>query len=166
MPFKNLVLVRLLEPDESAVYSLPLRFTISGILFSVLLLISAISVNDFLDGAREKETLDEVLRLTSSSEQLTLLGEGSEVALEFNLPDNVAVDFGVLPGRLDKWPADANNYCIRSGKKTASYSTTAFFSKPGFDGPVSLGPGRHKLLLKTKAEPISGKIFVVISEIM
>jgi len=78
------------------------------------------------------------------------------------LPEKVAVDFGALPGRQDKWPADANNYCIRSGGKTAFYSSAAWFSKPGFDGPVSLGPGRHRLLLSTKVELKSGKLFVVI----
>jgi hypothetical protein len=78
------------------------------------------------------------------------------------LPEKVAVDFGALPGRQDKWPADANNYCIRSGGKTAFYSSAALFSKPGFDGPVSLGSGRHRLLLSTKVELKSGKLFVVI----
>jgi hypothetical protein len=161
---KNLVSVCPLETDESAVCSLPLRFTISGILFAVLLLISSVSVYDFLDGVKEKKVLDEVSKLTAAAEQLSLRGDGSEIALEFNLPEEVAVDFGTLPGSQDKWPADANNYCIRSGEKTAFYSSAAFFAKPGFNGPVSLGSGKHRLLLSTKVEAKSGKIFVVISE--
>ena len=74
------------------------------------------------------------------------------------------VDLGALPGSQNKWPADANNYCIHSAEKTAVYSSGAFFSKPGFNGPVSLGSGRHRLLLSTKVETKSGKLFVVISE--
>lgn len=80
------------------------------------------------------------------------------------MPEEVAVDFGTLPGRQDKWPADANNYCIRLRRETAFYSSAAFFSNPGFNGPVSLGSGRHRLLLSTKVESKSGKLFVAISE--
>jgi hypothetical protein len=164
MPDKNHFSVCSLEIDESAVCSLPLRFTVSGILFAVLLLISSVSVYDFLNGVKEKETLDEVSKLTAAAEQLSLRGEGSEVVLDVNLPEEVAVDFGALPGSLDKWPADANNYCIRSAGKTAFYSSAAFFSRPGFEGPVSLGSGRHRLLLSTKVESKSGKLFIIISE--
>lgn len=108
--------------------------------------------------------LDEVSRISAAAEQLSLRGEGSDVSLEFNLPQEAAVDFGALPGHHNKWPADANNCCISLAGKTSIYPTTAFFSKPGLNGPVSLYSGRHKLLLSTKVEPKSGKIFVVISE--
>jgi hypothetical protein len=164
MTDKNHFLVCPLEIDESAVCSLPFRFTVSGILFAVLLLISSVSIYDFLNEAKEKEALDEVSKLTAAAEQLSLRGEGSEVSLELNLPEGVAVDFGALPGRQDKWPANANNYCICSAGKTLFYSSAAFFSKPGFDGPVFLGSGSHRLLLSTKVESKSGKLFVVICE--
>jgi hypothetical protein len=164
MPDKNLVSICPFETDESAVCSLPLRLTLSGILFAVLLLISSVSVYDFLDGVKEKEALDEVSKLTVAAEQLSLRGRGSEVAMEFNLPEKVAADFGTLPGRQGNWPADASNYCIRFGKKTGFYSSAAFFSNPGFNGPVSFGSGMHRLLLSTKIESKSGKLFVVISE--
>lgn len=162
--YKNPVLVCPLETDESAVCSLPLRFTVSGILFAVLLLISSISVYAFLDGVKEKEALDQTSKLTAAAEQLSLRGEGSEVFLEFNLPEEVSVDFGVLPGSKEKWPADADNYCVHLGGKNSFYSSAAFFSNPGFNGPVSLGSGRHRLLLSTQVELKSGKHFVVISE--
>jgi hypothetical protein len=164
VPDKKLFLVCPLNIDESAVCSLPLRFTVSGILFAVLLIISSVSFFDFLEGIKEKEALNEVSRLTAAAEQLSMRGEGSEVALEFTLPEEVSVEFGTLPGQLDKWPADANNYCIHSAGKTAFYSSAAYFSKTGLNGPVSLGSGRHRLLLSSKVEPKSGKIFVVISE--
>lgn len=164
MPDKNQFFVCTLETDESAVCSLPLRFTVSSILFAVLLLISSVSVYDFLNGVKEKEALDEVSKLTAAAEQLSLRGEGSEVALEINLPEEIAVDFGALPGRQDKWPADANNYYISSAGKIVFYSSAAFFSKPGLDGPVSLASGRHMLHLSTKVDSNSGKLFVVISE--
>jgi hypothetical protein len=164
VPDKNLILVFPLETDESAVCSLPLRFTVSGILFAVLLLISSVSVYDFLDGVKEKKAMDEVSKLTAAAEQLSLRGRGSEVAMEFNLPEEVAVEFGTLPGRQGNWPADARNYCIRLGKKTSFYSSAASFSNPGFNGPVSFGSGMHRLLLSTKVESKSGKLFVVISE--
>jgi len=80
------------------------------------------------------------------------------------LPDKVAVDFGTLPGRQGKWPADANNYCIQIGGKTTFYSSEASFSNPELNRPVSLGSGRHRLLLSTKIESKSGKLFVLISE--
>jgi hypothetical protein len=161
---KDLFLICPLKIDESAVYSLPLRFTVSSILFAVLLIISSVSFFNFLEGVKEKEVQNEVSKLTATAEQLSLRGEGSEVALEFTLPEEVSVDFGALPGRLDKWPADANNYCIHSAGKTAFHSSAAYFSKTGLSGPVSFGSGRHRLLLSSKVEPKSGRIFVVISE--
>ena len=91
-------------------------------------------------------------------------GEGSEVMLELRIPEGVRVDFGSLPGRQDKWPADANDYCIRTGEKTTFYYSDASFSNPELNGPVSLGSGRHRLLLSTKIESKSGRLFVLISE--
>jgi len=161
---KDLFLVCPLKINESAVCALPLRFTVSGILFAVILIISSVSCFDFLEGVKEKEVLNEVSKLTATAEQISVRGEGSEVALEFTLPEEVSVDFGTLPGLVDKWPADANNYCIHSAGKTVFYSSTAYYSKYGLNGSVSLGSGRHRLLLSSKAEPRSGKIFVVISE--
>ena len=117
-----------------------------------------------MDGVKEKDVLDETSKLTAAAEQLSLRGEGSEVVLELNLPEEVSVDFGALPGSQDKWPADADNYCIHLGGKTTFYSSAAFFSNPGLNGPVSLGSGRHRLFLSTQVESKSGKHFVVISE--
>ncbi|HWQ48809.1 MAG TPA: hypothetical protein VN414_07670 [Methanosarcina sp.] len=91
-------------------------------------------------------------------------GEGSEVSLELRLPEGVSVDFGALPGRQDKWPADSNDYCIRIGEKNTFYYSDASFSNPELNGSVFLGSGRHRLLLSTKLEPKSGKLFVIISE--
>lgn len=150
--------------DESAVISLPFRLTVSGILFAVILLLSFVYLYDFLDEAKEKAALDEISRLTSAAEQLSLHGEGSEVSLELRLPEGVSVDFGALPGRQDKWPADANDYCIRTGEKSTFYYSDASFSNPELNGSVFLGSGRHRLLLSTKLEPKSGKLFVLISE--
>jgi len=99
-----------------------------------------------------------------TAEQLSMRGEGSEVSLEFRVPEGVTVDFGALPGRQNKWPADANNYCIRIGGKTTFYSSAASFSNFEINGPISLGSGRHSLLLSTKTESNSGKLFVLISE--
>jgi hypothetical protein len=152
------------KADESAVFSLPFRFTVSCILFAVLLLLSSASVCSFLGDAKEKKALDEISKLTTAAEQLSMRGTGSEIALELNLPEEVKVDFGTLPGRQDKWPADSNNYCLHMREKTKFYSSTAFFSNPEFNGPVSLGPGSHRLLLSSKLEPDSGKLFVIISE--
>lgn len=161
---KDLFLVCPLKINESAVFSLPLRFTVSSILFAVILIISSVSCFEFLERVKEKDVLNEVSKLTDAAEQISMRGEGSEVALEFKLPEEVSVDFGTLPGIVDKWPADANNYCIHSDGKTLFYSSTAYFSKPGLNGSVSLGSGRHRLLLSSEAEPKSGKIFVVIFE--
>jgi len=158
------VLVFPIETDESAVCSLPFRFTVSGILFAALILISSVSMYDFLDGVKEKEALDEVSKLRTVAEQLLMRGEGSEVALELSLPEGASVDFGTLPGRQDKWPADANNYYIRIGGKTTFYSSNTFFSNPGLNGPVSLGSGKHRLHLSTKKESKSGRLFVLISK--
>jgi hypothetical protein len=156
--------VNSLETDESAVISLPFRLTVSGILFAVILLLSFVYLYDFLDEAKEKAALDETSRLTAAAEQLSLRGEGSEVSLELRLPEGVSVDFGALPGRQDKWPADANDYCIRTGEKSTFYYSDASFSNPELNGPVFLGSGRHRLLLSTKLEPKSGRLFVLISK--
>jgi len=153
-----------IETDESAVCSLPLRLTISSFLFTALLLISCIYLYDFLDGVKEKEVLDEVSKLGAAAEQLSLRGEGSEIVLDLSLPEGTSVDFGVLPGHQDKWPAHANNYYICIGRKTTFYSSDTFFSNPELNGPVSLGSGKHRLLLSTKTESKSGRLFVLVSE--
>ena len=155
---------RSIETDESAVVSLPFRLTVSGILFAVILLLSFGYLYDFLDEAKEKAALDEISRLTASAEQLSLRGEGSEVSLELRLPEGVSVDFGALPGRQDKWPADANDYCVHTGEKSTFYYSCASFSNPELNGPVFLGSGRHRLSLSTKLEPKFGRLFVIISE--
>lgn len=93
-----------------------------------------------------------------------MLGEGSEVGLDIRILDRVSVDFGSLPGSEDRWPSDANNYCIHIGEKVTFYSSDASFSNPELNGSVSLGSGRHRLLLSTKTEPNSGRLLVVISE--
>ena len=128
------------------------------------MLLSSVYLYDFLDGAKEKEALDEVSKLTAAAGQLSMRGEGSEVMLELRIPEGVRVDFGSLPGRQDKWPADANDYCIRTGEKTTFYYSDASFSNPELNGPVSFGSGRHRLLLSTKFESKSGRLFVLISE--
>jgi len=158
------ILVGSLETDESAVTSLPFRLTVSGILFAVLLLLSSVYLYDFLDGAKEKAALDEISRLTAAAEQLSMRGEGSEISLELRLPEGVSVDFGTLPGRQDKWPADANDYCVLTGEKATFYYSDASFSNPELSGPVSLVSGKHRLLLSTELEPKSGRLFVLISE--
>ncbi|MGB9926860.1 MAG: hypothetical protein ACPK85_00485 [Methanosarcina sp.] len=113
---------------------------------------------------KEKETLDEVSKLTGAAEQLSLRGEGSEILLELDVPEGVSVDFGTLPGSQNKWPADAKNYCIKIENSIRFYSSNAAFSNSKLNGPVSFGPGRHNLLLSTKIEPNSGRLFVLISK--
>jgi hypothetical protein len=130
----------------------------------VLLLLSSVYLYDFLDGAKEKTALDEVSKLTAAAEQLSMRGEGSEISLELRLPEGVSVDFGTLPGRQDKWPADANDYCVCRGEKITFYYSEASFSNPELNGPVFLGSGRHRLLLSTELESESGRLFVLISE--
>ena len=130
----------------------------------MLLLLSSVYLYDFLDGAKEKTALDEVSKLTAAAEQLSMRGEESEISLELRLPEGVSVDFGSLPGRQDKWPADANDYCVRTGEKSTFYYSDASFSNPELSGPVSLGSGRHRLFLSTKLESKSGRLFVLISE--
>lgn len=150
--------------DESAVCGLPFRLTVTGLVFAVLLLLSAVQVSVFLEQAREQEALDEVSKLTAAAEQLSIRGEGSEIVFELRIPQGVSVDFGVLPGRDGNWPEDAANYFITIGGKSTFYPAAASFSNPELDGPFSLGPGRHMLLLSTKIEPESGRLFVLISE--
>jgi hypothetical protein len=130
----------------------------------VILLLSFVYLYDFMDEAKEKAALNEISRLTATAKQLSLRGEGSEVSLELRLPEGVSVDFGALSGRQGKWPADANNYCVHTGEKSTFYYSDASFSNPELSGPVFLGSGRHRLLLSTKLEPKSGKLFVLISE--
>jgi hypothetical protein len=145
------------------VCGLPFRLTVTGTLFSVLVLLSSVSLSGFLEGAKEQETLDEVSKLTAVAEQLSMRGEGSEVSLEIRVPQGASVDFGTLPGRRDNWPEDADNYCITIEGKSKFYPAGASFSNPELDGPVSLGPGRHRLLVTTKIDQRSGRLFVLIS---
>jgi hypothetical protein len=130
----------------------------------VILLLSSIYLYDFLDEAKERTALDEVSRLTAAAEQLSMRGEGSEISLELRLPEGMSVEFGALPGRQDKWPAGANDYCVRTGEKATLYYSDASFSNPELSGPVSLDSGKHRLLLSTKLESRSGELFVLISE--
>lgn len=155
---------RRIGTDESAVTSLPFRLTVSGILFAVILLLSSVYFFDFLEEAKEKAALDEVSKLTAAAEQLSMRGEGSEISIELRLPEGMSVDFGALPGRQDRWPADANDYCVHTGEKTSFYYSDASFSNPELNGPVSLSSGRHRLFLSTELEQNSGRLFVLISE--
>ncbi|WP_235283247.1 hypothetical protein [Methanosarcina sp. 2.H.A.1B.4] len=150
--------------DESAVFGLPFRLTVTGILFAVLLLLSSVYVSGFLEDVREQETLDEASKLTAAAEQLSIRGEGSEIAFEIRIPPGASLDFGTLPGREGDWPEDADNYCITIGGKSTFYPAVASFSNPEVNGPSSLGSGRHRVLLSTKIEPESGRLFVLISE--
>ncbi|WP_440945615.1 hypothetical protein ACSAZL_16075 [Methanosarcina sp. T3] len=150
--------------DESAVCGLPFRLTVTGIVFAVLLLLSSVHVSGFLEQAREQETLDEVSKLTAVAEQLSMRGEGSEITFELRIPRGVSVDFGALPGREGNWPEDADNYCITIGRKSTFYPAVASFSNTELNGSFSLGPGRHTVVLSTKIEPESGRLFVLISE--
>lgn len=150
--------------DEAAVCGLPFRLTVTGIVFAVLLLLSAVHVSGFLEQAKEQEALDEISKLIAAAEQLSMRGEGSEIAFELRIPQGVSVNFGALPGREGNWPEDADNYCITIGGKSTFYPAAASFSNPEFDGPFSLGPGRHMVVLSTKLEPESGRLFVLISE--
>ncbi len=161
---KAQVLACQIVTDESAVCGLPFRLTVTGIVFAVLLLLSAIHVSGFLEQAREQEALDEVSKITAAAEQISMRGEGSEIAFEIRMPQRVSVDFGTLPGREGNWPEDADNYCITIGGKSTFYPAAASFSNPEFDGPFSLGPGRHMVVLSTKLESESGRLFVLISE--
>jgi hypothetical protein len=150
--------------DESAVCELPFRLTVTGTLFAVLVLISSVSLSGFLDGVKEQETLDEITKLTAAGEQLSMRGEGSEIILEINLPHGTSADFGTLPDREGNWPENANNYCITIGGKSKFYPAAASFSNPELNGPVFLGPGRHRLFLSTQIDQGSGRLFVLISE--
>lgn len=158
------VLARQIGSDESAVCGLPFRLAVTGTLFSVLVLITAASLTGFLDGVKEQEILDEVSKVIATAEQLSLRGEGSEIATEIDVPRRTSVDFGALPGRKSDWPEDANNYCINIGGKSKFYPACAYFANPELNGHLSLGPGRHRLLLSTKIEQESGRLFVLISK--
>jgi hypothetical protein len=153
-----------IKENDAAVIALPFRFTVSSILFAALLLLCSVSVYGFLNDTKEKETLAEVSKLTAAAEQISMLGEGSELVLEIRIPDGASADFGSLPGREDKWPSDASNYCIHTGEKVTFYSSDASFANPGLNGSLSLGSGRHRLLLSTKTESNSRRLFVLISE--
>ena len=161
---ESTALPRRIGTHESAITSLPFRLTVSGILFAIILLLSSVYLFDFLEESKENAALDEISKLTAAAEQLSLRGEGSEISLELRLPEGVSVDFGTLPGREDKWPEDANDYCVRTGEKATFYYSDASFSNPELNGPVSLASGRHRLLLSTRLEPKSGKLFVLILE--
>lgn len=129
----------------------------------MLILISSVALSGFLEGVKEQEILDEVSKLTDAAEQLSIRGEGSEISLEIDVPQGASVSFGALPGREKHWPEDADNYCITVGGKSKFYPAAASFSNPEVNGSVSLGPGKHRLLLKTKIDQGSGILFVLIS---
>ena len=161
---KAKVLVCKIGTEESAVCGLPFRLTVTGILFAMLVLVSSISLSGFLEGVKERETMDEVLKIVTAAEQLSIRGEGSELILEVNVPLRTSVILGALPGREGNWPEDANNYVITIEGKSKFYPSVASFSNSELDGPVSLGSGRHRLLLSTKIDPESGRLFVLIFE--
>jgi hypothetical protein len=146
------------------VCGLPFRLAVTGLLFAVLVLVSSFSVSGFLEGVKERETMGEVSKLTGAAEQLSIRGEGSDFIIEIDVPQGMSVVFGALPGREGNWPEDANNYGITIEGKSKFYPAFASFSNPELSGPVSLGPGRHRLLLSTKIDEGSGRLFVLISE--
>ena len=44
--------------------------------------------------------MGEVSKVIAAAEQLSIRGEGSELALEINVPQRASVIFGALPGHL------------------------------------------------------------------
>ncbi len=149
--------------DESAVFGLPFRLSVGALLFAVLLLLSSISLSGFMAEEKEREVVAEVSKLTVAAEQLSLRGAGSEITLELRVPGDVKVGFGALPGRDGEWPADAHNYYVSIEGRDSFYTSSASYSNSSMKGPVLLGPGRHRLALKTAVEPETGRLFVLVS---
>ena len=135
-----------------------------ALLFAALLLLSSISLSGFMTDEKERGVVAEVSKITVAAEQLSLRGAGSKITLEFRVPEDVNVCFGALPGREGEWPADAHNYYISTGGRDSFYASSASFSGPSMKGPAILGPGRHRLFLKTAVENDTGRLFVLVCE--
>ncbi|MDD3042249.1 MAG: hypothetical protein PHW56_04800 [Methanosarcinaceae archaeon] len=150
--------------DESAVCGLQVRFSASVILFTVILLLSAVSVTGILEELKVNSFTAEVLGVVEAAEQLSLRGEGSSVTFELEVPGSMGVGFGALPGKEADWPEAADNYYITAGGKSRFFATNSLFSNSELKGPAVFGPGKYRLRLSSEKDADSGKLFILISE--
>lgn len=153
----------LLGEEESAVCGLQVRFSASVILFTLIIIISAISFAGVMEDLKVNSFTAEVLGFVGAAEQLSLRGEGSSVTFELEVPEGVWVGFGALPGNETGWPEAADNYYITAGERSHFFATNCLFSNSELNGTAVFGPGKYRLRLLSVKDGDSGKLFILVS---
>ncbi|WP_167879524.1 hypothetical protein [Methanococcoides sp. NM1] len=150
--------------NERAADSLPLRFTIASLLILLIMALFFTAISDLKENTDENIAKMEIDKLVSNSEQISVRGEGSIIHLKIDIPDKVKVYMGELPNEDNLWPSNSKNYYIHIKERQTIYESMSAFSNENMTGAYTITPGHHELKLETERDPITGMLFVKISE--
>ncbi len=154
--------------DESAVAGLPLRISITIIIFSVILILSGKILNDFISDTKEKSLVGELDLIEKRAAAMYIHGgardindpyyfSGTAESVNVKIPDNTAfVVFGAMPQTDGKPPETRETYAdnvyyyvLTHGRARAKSSIARFSSNDtNLNKPVVLYPGDYELTLE------------------
>ena len=151
--------------DEEAADALPMRFTVAAMLVLLLMMLFTTAIIDLKYVADRHHTDVALSKITYNAEQMTLRGAGTRISLKVDIPSDTKIILGALPDSENTWPEDASNYYIQTDEQRVIHEIDALFSNIDLDGPYTLSPGQHQVMLEAVTETSSGKIFVKIYDI-
>ena len=154
--------------DESAVEGLPVRLTVTVILFSVILALSARALYHFVSDENEKKLMGELDMIEKHASIIYMNGgardmndlegfSGTIEKINVHIPDNIAFAvFGGMPTKDGKPPetmdehSDNVYYYILNDGRVQTRSSVARFSAnvTGLNKPLVLYPGEYELTLE------------------
>ncbi|HEY9247154.1 MAG TPA: hypothetical protein VIO11_09935 [Candidatus Methanoperedens sp.] len=156
------------QKDESAAIGLPLRISITIIVFSVILLLSWKFMYDFNSDAMERNLMGELDLIDKRAAAMYIHGGARDIGYQDNfsgtleninirIPDNAAfIVLGAMP-QADGMPpetrethADNVYYYVLTDGRIQTRSSIARFSAndTNLNKPVVLYPGDHELILE------------------
>lgn len=150
--------------DESAADSIAIRMATSAILLAAVVAIFSIASADMASFVHEYEASIEISEILSHAQHMSTMDTGSRITIDVDIPPDTEIVLGALPGRNEKWPVDASNYYIRTGKKASIYQDDPFFCDIDMQGPAIIQSGRHQLTIESIRDPTYNRIFIRVSE--
>lgn len=149
------MVVRVFLRDERAIEGMPMRITVTVVIFAVILGLTGKAAYDFIDDVKEKRLLDELDRIEKLASVMYAAGGGRDInnpedfsgtveSIRMKIPDNAAyVVFGGMPdGAEDARTDNAFYYVLNNGRVQASSSIARF------SGPAVFYPGEYELTLE------------------
>ncbi len=149
--------------NERAADALPMRMVVAVIAVGALILLMTGAVSSLIESEETYATRTIISEIESNAEQMSANGAGSIVTLDVNVPSDVEITFGAVPGHENAWPSDAENYYFEINGKQIIGESSASYSNPALDGGLTLSPGPHVLTLESVRDQ-NGKIFITLGD--